>query len=207
VTAVLGDAVLAPEDAARADLYALIAHLFYAPPTAQLLAAIAAADDIAALVDAPTPLATAWRQLQAACAATDLPAVADEYRELFVGVGRAAVPLQASWHRTGFLNEKPLSELRSDLAALGLSRLQSVSETEDHLAALAEVMRLLIVEAGDGGADRLAEQKRFFSRHVEPWYAGLAARIDGMPEAGFYRTVGALMRAFFDTEKAQFESF
>jgi TorA maturation chaperone TorD len=199
--------LLAPEDAARADLYALLAHLFHSAPTAQLLEAIAGADDIAAHSDAQTPLAIAWRQLQAACATTDAQAAADEYRELFLGVGRAPVPLQASWHRTGFLNEKPLSELRSDLAAMGLSRLQSVNETEDHVSALAEAMRILIAEGASGEPDALDEQKRFFSRHVQPWYPALAAQIEAMPQAGFYRVVGLLMRTFFDTEAAQFESF
>ena len=200
-------AVLDPEDAARADLYGLIAHLFYAPPPAALLATIAAADDIAARSQQESALAAGWRQLQAACAAIDARVTAEEYGELFIGVGKALVPLQASWYRTGFLNERPLADLRTDLAALGLSRLQSSNETEDHISALAETMRILITAGAGQAAGRLDMQKRFFMRHVQPWYTGLAVGIDSEPKANFYRIVGALMRAFFDTEKAQFENF
>lgn len=208
MTAAVGiKTLLAPEDAARADLYALIAHLFFAPPPAQLLATIAGADDIAARSITESALAQCWRQLQAACAATDVRAVAEEYDALFLGVGKSPVPLQASWYRSGFLHEKPLADLRSDLATYGLSRLQSVSETEDHISALAETMRILATVDNAGELQSLELQKRFFGRHVEPWYAALADGIESMQQASFYRIVGALMRAFFDTEKAQFESY
>ena len=50
---------LAPEDAARADFYALLARLWHAGPDAGLLAAIAAADEIVAEGD-QAGLADAW---------------------------------------------------------------------------------------------------------------------------------------------------
>lgn len=200
-------AALDPEDAARADVYGLIAHLFFGPPPATLLATIAGADDIAAQSQQESALTACWRQLQAACAAVDARTAGAEYGELFVGVGKARVPLQASWYRSGFLNEKPLADLRADLAALGLSRLQSVNETEDHISALAETMRILISAGAGQGTGHMEAQKRFFMRHVQPWYAGLAAGIDSESQANFYRIVGALMQAFFDTEKAQFETY
>ncbi len=198
-------AALAPEDSARADLYGLLAHVYYGPPSPQLLDAIAGADDVAALAAHDAPLAQAWRRLQAACAAADAGAVRAEYHDLFLGVGLAAVPLQASWYLAGSLNDKPLARVRGDLAALGLSRLQSSSESEDHFSALAESMRALIARAGAGGG--LEDQKRFFARHIQPWYAGLVERIDAAARANFYRIVSALTRAFLDTEKAQFETY
>ena len=60
----------APEDRARADLYALIATLFYAPPDAGLLQALAEADEIVGEDDS-VALAEAWGALQRACAAVD----------------------------------------------------------------------------------------------------------------------------------------
>ena len=53
----------AEEDRARADHYALIAQLFYAPPDAALLAELAGAG--AALGQGDGPLAEAWRALAA----------------------------------------------------------------------------------------------------------------------------------------------
>jgi TorA maturation chaperone TorD len=43
--------------------------------------------------------------------------VADEHDALFGGVGKPEVHLFGSHYLSGFLNEKPLAALRSDLAA------------------------------------------------------------------------------------------
>ena len=197
---------LIPEDSARADLYALLAHLFHAAPDADLLAVLANADDISA----ETPHSTvgeAWRKLQSAAFATDPEALAQEFQDLFVGVGSGEVTAYGSWHLTGFMMEEPLARLRDDLARLGFSRLQSAAEPEDHIAALAEVMRLL-VRGGDGiPAAAFEVQKAFFARHLRPWYARFAEQLAKAPSANFYRAVGELAKTFLDTEAALFETY
>jgi len=197
---------LTPEDAARADLYALLAHLFHAAPDADLLAVLANADDISA--EAPhSVVGEAWRKLQSAASAADPEALAQEFQDLFVGVGSGEVMAYGSWHLTGFLMEEPLARLRDDLAQLGLSRLQSAAEPEDHIAALAEVMRLL-VRGGDGIAAAAFEvQKAFFTRHLRPWYARFAEQLAKAPSANFYRAAGELTKTFLDTEAALFEIY
>jgi len=197
---------LTPEDAARADLYAMLAHLFHAAPDASLLAVLANADDVSA--EAPhSAVGEAWRKLQSAAAATDPQALAQEFQDLFVGVGSGEVMAYGSWHLTGFLMEEPLARLRDDLARLGLSRLQSAAEPEDHIAALAEVMRLL-VRGGEGIAAAAFEvQKAFFTRHLWPWYAGFAEQLAKAPNANFYRVVGELAKTFLDTEAELFETY
>ena len=198
---------LAEEDTARADLYALLAALWTSAPGAQLLEAIAGADDVGARSDSDPPLTREWRRLQAAAAVADPDALREEYRDLFIGVGEPQVVLNASWYRTGFLNEYPLAEVRADLARAGLSRLQSSPETEDHIAALLEAMRLLIAgEDADSGRS-LETQRTFFTRHIKPWYTDLAQRVEGIERANFYRIVVALTREFLDTESAQFENY
>lgn len=197
---------LTPEDAARADLYALLAHLFHAAPDADLLAVLANADDVSA--QAPhSAVGEAWRKLQSAAVAADPEALAQEFQDLFVGVGSGEVMAYGSWHLTGFLMEEPLARLRDDLAQLGLSRLQSSAEPEDHIAALAEVMRLLV--RGDDGvpAAAFAVQKGFFARHLRPWYARFAEQLAKAPSANFYRAVGDLAKTFLDTEAALFETY
>ena len=197
---------LAPEDSARADLYALLAHLFHAAPDADLLAVLANADDISA--EAPqSAVGEAWRHLQSAAAAMHREALAQEFQDLFVGVGSGEVMAYASWHLTGFLMEEPLARLRDDLARLGLSRLQSATEPEDHIAALAEVMRRL-VRGGDGVPAAAFEiQKAFFTRHLRPWYARFTEQLAKAPSANFYRAAGELTRTFLDTEAALFETY
>jgi TorA maturation chaperone TorD len=189
-----------PEDHARADFYALIATLFYAPPSGDLLDALAGADEIHGEDDS-VPLAAAWTTLQAACAATDEEAVQQEYDDLLVGVGKAVVPPYIAAHAEKTGVEALLVELKAFLAARGLGRQASVSEPEDHVAALCEVMRHLIaVERAEIG-----EQREFFERFMLPGVARLCASIEAASEANFYKRVAAFAAAFFELERKAFE--
>lgn len=198
------EAVIPAEDQARADLYALLARLFFRPPDAPLLQALASADEMVGSSE-EAPITTAWRRLQAAAAVIPAPAAREEFDALFIGVGRAPILPYASYYLTGALMEKPLARLRADLAGLGLARIAGVGEPEDHLASLAEVMRFLV--AGDGSTPPavLVEQKRFFLRHIQPWYERLATDIQTNEQANLYKPVADLMQAFFAIETEAFE--
>ena len=202
----VGGRALDPQDSARADLYALLSHLFLAAPSQALLDSVAAADDIAA--EAPdSTLGRAWQRLQAAAVAVDTQALAQEFQDLFIGVGSGEVMPYGSWHVTGFLMEEPLARLRDDLAQLGLSRLQSTPEPEDHIAALMETMRLLVAGSPDFAPTGYETQKRFFARHLRPWYPRFVGQLCSAPSANFYRVAGELAQAFLDTEAACFEAY
>lgn len=190
----------AEEDQARADHYALIAQLFYAPPDAALLAELAGTG--AALGQGEGPLAEAWKALAAQAAHLDAAAVAAEYEKIFLAISKPEVMLYGSFYQTGFLNEEPLADLRDDLIKLGLGRRDGVGETEDHVAALAEVMRHLIVTGPDEAG--LNRQFEFFTRHLQPWYGALCDALAVAPQAEFYKRVGALTRAYFDIEREAF---
>jgi TorA maturation chaperone TorD len=190
------------EDVARADLYGLLATLFYRAPDAALLHHIAAnrAHDEAS----HTVLGHAWNALCDAASTTSEAAAEEEYRDLFLGVGRQEVFLYGSYYLTGFLNERPLVALRDDLARYGLVRHADVSETEDHVATLCEVMRFLV--AGDDIAiSNLGEQQRFFAQHLQPWVGKLCDALGGHPQARFYRSVAGLMQAFAEVEAVALE--
>lgn len=192
--------VLTDEDRARAHHYALLGSLFFAAPEAPLLTALVASARV--LGNGDTPFALAWAELGEIAAGSDAPTVHDEYDTLFYGIGRPVVMLFGSFYLAGFLMEEPLAELRDDLAELGLARRHGVAETEDHIAALAEVMRHLVLTGPDEAG--LARQRRFFTRHLQPWYARLADALAAAPQARFYARAGALMRAFFDIESEAF---
>ncbi|MCC4114490.1 molecular chaperone TorD family protein [Aromatoleum toluclasticum] len=192
--------VLTDEDRARAHHYALLGNLFFAAPEAPLLTALAASARV--LGSGDTPFATAWAALGEIAAGSDTASVHDEYHTLFFGIGRPDVMLFGSFYLAGFLMEEPLAELRDDLAELGLARRPGVAETEDHIAALAEVMRHLVITGPDEAG--LARQRLFFTRHLQPWYARLADALAAAPQARFYARAGALMRAFFDIESEAF---
>ena len=190
------------EEIARAEMYGLLASLFYQPPGEDLLAQLQAA-----VTEAPQQggfLEEPWRDLVAQARAMTVPQIAQEYNALFGGVGKPEVYLYGSHYLSGFLNEKPLVQLRDDLAALGLTRDTHMPETEDHVAYLMEVMRYLI--AGDDVAVcNLTQQSGFFSRHLQPWVSRLCQTLAGHPRAVFYARVAALSEAFVSVESQGFD--
>ncbi|WP_235937185.1 TorD/DmsD family molecular chaperone [Vreelandella azerica] len=89
----------------------------------------------------------AWRALsQAAQAASPDTLERAHFRHL-VGVIQGDITPYASWYRQGELMETALLELRQDLRALGFERTTNTPEPEDHLAALCEVMAMLVTDA------------------------------------------------------------
>lgn len=187
------------EETARADLYGLLAALFYAPPPAELLAAIAAAPD-----EGEGILQQAWRELAAACRHADAESLRELYESLFIGVGKPELLLYGSYYLSGFLMEKPLAALRADLDRLGLQRDEQVPESEDHIATLCEVMRYLIA-SDDALHANLATQKQFFADHLQPWVTQMCDAIAAHPQAGFYAAVAQLARSFFEVEMQAFD--
>lgn len=191
-----------PEDQARAGFYGLIAHVLSHAPAADLLAALANAP----VLDADTRIAEArdlaagWTALQQAAAQADPEALTDEFRQLFTGVGKPLVVLNGSWYLTGFLMEKPLAQLRDDLARLGLGRGEGSSESEDHLAAVCDAMRALILLGGAAEQDPLDQQRQFFNQHLRPWVGACCAALRDAEPAVFYRAVGQFAAAFFVLE-------
>lgn len=189
---------LPPEEVARANFYALLARLFYAPPDASLLEAIAGADDIEA---EDGDIGEAWQGLVRAAAESDAEAVREEYETAFVGTGKSPITLYTSAYTIRYTNESPLVALRAELAALGLARREAVSEPEDHIAALCETMRYLIAAQKRD----LAEQSRFFNRWVAPAVDPLCNAIEKYPATVFYRHVGRFAKSFFQLEHHAFE--
>ena len=190
------------EELQRAELYGLLARLWFAPPDAELLAQFRVA-----VTEAPEPgghLELPWQNLVAAMRATTPEAAADEYEALFGGVGKPEVFLYGSYYLTGFLNEKPLAALRADLALLGLARDEQRPETEDHIAFVCEVMRWLI--AGDDVAVcNLEQQRRFFRSHVQPWFEALCDAVAAHPRALLTRELAELTKAFVEVEAQAFD--
>ena len=190
------------EETARAELYGLLAQLYYARPAPDTLAALRVA-----VTEAPAAggfLQEPWQQLVGAARAQDDEAIAAEFDRLFGGVGKPEVFLYGSHYLSGFLNEKPLVRLRSDLAALGLARGEAMPETEDHVAYLCEVMRYLI--AGDDVAVcNLTAQRNFFATHLQPWILQLCDALQGQPAAHFYAALAQFTRAFVAVEAQGFD--
>jgi TorA maturation chaperone TorD len=191
---------LAPEEAARANLYGLVSRLFYAPPDPNLLAEISRAQTQAGDDEDPSALGVAWQAMQEACRGAFPALVRQEYEGLFIGVGKAEVTPYLSAYAQPSSPERYLVRLREQLAAWALARRESVFEFEDHVAGVSEVMRWLI-ESGRP----LADQRGFFEMYVYPGAIPFCVAIQNATSAVFYKPVAGFALALLDVEKAAFE--
>ena len=190
------------EETARAEVYGLLAALYYAAPSESLYDNLCVAATEAPAAGAV--LESSWSGLVAAARAQSVLQITQEFDALFGGVSRPEVYLYGSHYLSGFLNEKPLAALRGDIAELGLARDDAMLETEDHVAYLCEVMRYLI--AGDDVAvANLTRQREFFIRHVQSWMPQMCEALAAHPKARFYRALAEFTQAFVSVEAQGFD--
>lgn len=188
---------ISDEDRARAQVYQLLSVLLGDPPSNDLLRGLAS------LQGDDTPLGSASRNLAALAERTSAIDAKREYNNLFVGVGRGELLPYASYYLTGFLNEKPLADLRSDLRARGIKSSEDVKEPEDHISTLCEIMAGIIT--GEFACDSdLPSQKAFFDAHLAKWAALFFTDLEEAQSAVFYAPVGSLGRAFMAVEADAF---
>jgi len=189
---------LAAEDLARANFYGLISRLYYAPADPNLLAEICSSGE--AGEGDGGGLYAAWRGLQDACRSAYPAIVRQEYDNLFVGVGRAAVTPYLSGYAETLGPDRYLVRLREQLTAWGLGRREGVFEVEDHISGVSDVMRWLIE-----GGHPLAEQREFFESFVYAGAVPFFAAVQKCPSTAFYQHVVKFALQFLAVEKAAFE--
>ena len=186
-----------PEEWLRAQQYQLLARFLAAPPEAGLL-------DLASGFEGDdSEFGQALAELAGRAGQVTPEAASREYHDLFIGIGRGELVPYGSYYLTGFLNEKPLAKLRSDMARLGMARAEAVKEPEDHIAAVCEMMAGLITGAFGAPLD-LAAQRAFFDRHLAPWAPLFFEDLEKAKSAWLYAPVGTLGRVFMGIEKTAF---
>ncbi|MBW7471503.1 molecular chaperone TorD family protein [Marinobacter sp. M216] len=185
------------EDRARAQMYQLLGVLLGGPPSKELLTGLAS------LKGDDTPLGAASKNLAALAERTTPYDAEREYNNLFVGVGRGELLPYASYYLTGFLNEKPLAKLRSDLMVRGIKSRDDVKEPEDHISTLCEIMAGIITGEFECDSD-LPSQKAFFDAHLAKWAALFFTDLEEAQSAVFFAPVGSLGRAFMTVEADAF---
>ncbi len=186
------------EDRYRAQFYRLLSRLLVRAPDEEFLA------QLRGLQGDGTEIGLALGALVAAAQSATPDSVADEYQDLFIGVGRGELVPFASYYLTGFLNEKPLARLRQEMAQYGVERAESISEPEDHIASVCDMMAGFIL--GDFGTPMLLrQQSQFFDRHIRTWAVRFFEDLAAAKTATFYKPVGALGRAFMEIEATAFQ--
>jgi TorA maturation chaperone TorD len=181
------------EEQARAGVYTLLGALLAAPCTQEVRNVLTTID----AGDTTLP----WQQLQTEITNADMQALAHEYHALFIGLGRGELLPYGSVYLTGFLQEKPLADLRQDLTRLGLETTEETHEPEDHAGALCEVMGLMAGAPTDYSHET---QKTFFTQHVGSWMTEFFEDLVKARDSGFYRVVGEFGKTFIALEKQYF---
>ena len=184
-----------PEDEARASLYKLLGLLLAAPPNEQTVGILGRLEVPEDAKD--SELSAAWRQLKQFSQAMDCEALEEEYTNLFIGLGKGELSPYMSWYLTGNLMEQPLARLRSELARLGFTRQEHVSEPEDHVAAICEVMGMQLSE----NSLSFKQGKQFFDDFILPWMAEFFRDLERAKSAQFYKSVGRLGLEFLQVER------
>ena len=192
-----GDDAPDSEQLYRASAYSLLAAMLRAFPDQILLDHLSelspgGTDDSDELLLAMSTLALSARN-------HTVEELEDEYHQLFIGIGKGEVVPYASWYLTGFLMEQPLSDLRDDLKLLGFERSDDISEPEDHIAALCEVLSVMISDRAS-----LDVQRKFFDSHMKPWLQRFFDDLGDARSAVFYQSVARFGAAYFDLEKTYF---
>jgi TorA maturation chaperone TorD len=188
---------VAPEDQVRASLYSLLGNLLLEVPDQTTL------ERLAALVADDGDIGLAVGTLSQIAKSMNPASVEREFNVLFIGVGRGEILPYASYYLTGFLHEKPLADLRAKMRSLGIQRKQGISEPEDHLGALCEMMAGMIT--GTFGQPLSVQvQKEFFNAHIAPWAAHCFSDLEKAENALLYAPVGSLGRLLVEIEQESF---
>lgn len=188
---------IAEEDRLRADLYDFLGALLAQAPSRALL------DQAQGLTGDDSDVGRAISSLARVARATSERAAETEFNALFVGLGRGELLPFASFYMTGFLHEKPLALLRTDMTRLDIKRAENVYEPEDNIASLCEMMAGLI-RGRFGPPASLATQRDFYNAHIGPWAAHFFADLEGAKGSVLYAPVGAVGAAFIEIEREAF---
>lgn len=186
------------EDAARANIYKILAALLASPPNDELLQLSAN------LVGDDTEFGHAISGFAKIAARADEASVRHEYHDLFIGLGRGELLPFGSYYLTGFLHEKPLARLRNTLSQLGVERADDVKEPEDHIAFLCEIMAGLITGDFDAPAS-IEQQKAFFDDHIGPWASHFFKDLEKAKSSVLYAALGSVGKAFMNIERESFQ--
>lgn len=185
------------EDRLRADMYNFLGLLLSGPPSKDTLKKTEAlTGDDSAIGEAINAMARVTKSMRPS-------AVESEFTALFIGLGRGELLPYISFYLTGFLNEKPLAQLRKDMVGLRISRAPNVFEPEDNIASLLEMMGGMIT-GRFGQVASMQAQTTFFNKHIGSWADHFFSDLEAAKSSVFYAPVGTAGRALMEIEREAF---
>jgi len=189
--------VIGEEEQFRAQFYLLLSRLLGAPIDAEVLHLIQnlEGDD--------TAIGLAVTELKNLAQEITVEKATEEYETLFIGVTQGELIPFKSYYLTGFLNEKPLAELRQHMDELGIAKSKDVAEPDDHIAFLLEMMQGLIV-GSFGKPSAISEQNRFFESHIANWAPKFFDDLEKAEAAHLFVPIGRIGKLFMEVEGEAF---
>lgn len=188
-----------PQAVLRAHLYRIFAFFLSFPPSPDDLA------EAARIEGDGTPVGMAIARTGRVASAVSAASVAVEYQMLFRGAGLLKpqlVPYCSHYLGTSG-DELPLVMLRRDMDRLGVARDPAVTDPEDHVSSVLEIMAGLA--DGSIGADADPNEERaFFEIHVASWVPRFVDDMMAARSSVFYASLGAAGRAFLADERRRF---
>lgn len=179
----------------RANIYGLLSSLLAVPPdegTLNMLSQLKGHIQS----EPGTSMEIALHRVTTLAQNLDQKSIWDEFQVLFIGVTRGEVVPYGSFYQSGFMMDKPLAELRTCLSTLGYERREEVYESEDHVAALCDVMRGLITDPEDDFHTSLLKQQVIYHEHISPWIMKFFQDLQDAKHSDFYSSLAILGKTF-----------
>lgn len=206
----------------RAEMYRLLAQVYFKPLSQEQIDALAQAGLAALAADDASPLADGYndvyRYLRRMNTGTRQE-LASDFTSVFYGIqtyeGRAAQPIESLYRSDGGLvMGKASGEVYRAFRESRVKVHEGLDLPDDHLSFLFEFMAYLCeriaayVENGhwQEAMQTLDEQRAFFKRHIVSWFPRFKAIANKLVATRFYRGWLKITQAFLADEEDSFQT-
>ncbi len=131
-----------------------------------------------------------------------LAGIQSEYYRLFVDpFSDSQVPMTASEHREGRTYGRALAEFRSFLLDAGIRKTEVVSEAEDSLVVMLDVLARLVESEQEAFEEARRRQAELLDKYLEPLIEQFSATIAGTADIRFYPACTRFLKGYLQLEK------
>ncbi len=184
----------------RTRFFDLLKSFFLAEPDAECLSRWRGILTSLAGTTVSPRLDRAVTELNRLLATKKLQDIRDEYYDLFVDpYSEHRVPTTASWYLDGRNFGPTLVQLRAFLMETGITREETVEESDDAIAVLLDTMVTLIEEERDPAVGYEAQQ-RLLASYLHPACSRFAETLAGSPRADFYGACAGFLAGYLEIE-------
>jgi TorA maturation chaperone TorD len=208
---------MAETAASRSNVYGLLAAVFRAEPSAELLARLRTPEFAEVLQSLGLSLGDGFHDTPCEELAEDL---AVEYTRLFIGPGphlspHESVNIEFPDPMEATLWGPQTVKVKKFIEAAGLEYDDSFTGMPDHLSAELEFMQRLATKEAEAWAEPNEEfatnilkiEERFLDEHLSRWASRFSEKVIEMSEHPFYLRFAEMMKGFLEFETRNVQAF